>query len=71
MALNAVTLATALTPDIKNAFKDHLGAVDNATLNSFCAALATAIASKVVAHITSNAAVVTACGAGPGTGTVT
>lgn len=75
MALNPVTLAAALQPDIKSCFTTHLGAIDNETLEAFAAAFATAIASKVIAHITSNAAlvVVTTCpaGAGTGTGTVT
>lgn len=70
MALNAATLAAALTPDIKACFTDHLGAVDNATMTAFATALAEAIASKVVAHITANAVVTgTATGAmggGPG-----
>ena len=73
MSLNAVTLAAALLPDIKDAFTDHLDARDNAALLSFCTALSTAIASKVIAHIQTNASVsvVTACGAGAGTGTGT
>lgn len=75
MALNPATLAAALQPDIKSAFVTGLGAVNNDTLDEFATLLATAIASKVVAHITSSAAVtvVTACpaGAGTGTGTVT
>lgn len=78
MALNAPILAAALLPDIKSCFTTHLGAADNAALLAFCTALSTAIASKVVTHITSNAVVAgTATGAlagGPGVpvvGTVT
>ncbi len=74
MALNAGTLAAALQPDLKSAFL-AVGAANNAALDTFMAGLATAIASKVVAHIVSSGvvAVVTACpaGAGTGTGTVT
>jgi hypothetical protein len=74
MAMNPVTLATAMKTPIKAA---HIavGAADNAALDTFCQALATAIASTVVAHIAASGvvAVVTTCpaGAGAGTGTVT
>lgn len=70
MALDATALATAMQPDIKDAFLG-IGALDNAILDALSAALATAIAGKVVAHITANAQVITTCGAGAGTGTVT
>lgn len=70
MALNPTTLAAAMKPDIKAAFVG-IGALDNPTLDGLAAALATAIAGKVVAHITANAQVITVCGAGAGTGTVT
>lgn len=70
MALNAGTLATAMKPDIKAAFI-ALGALDNALLDALALGLATAIASKTIAHITANAQVITTCGAGAGTGTVT
>lgn len=70
MAMNAVTLATALQPDLKAAFI-ACGAANNAALDAFMAALATAIASKVVSHITSNAQIVTTCGAGAGTAVIT
>lgn len=56
MALNAVVLATALQPTLKTAFV-AVGAVDNPALETFMAALATAIASAVVTHITGNAVV--------------
>lgn len=71
MPLNATTLATALTPEIKSCFTTHLGAIDNATLLAFSQALATALATKIVDHIKANASVITSCGAGAGTGTVT
>lgn len=74
MALNATVLAAALQPTIKSAHLT-LGAADNVALTTFCTNLANAIATAVVAHITSSGvvAVVTACpaGAGTGTGTVT
>jgi hypothetical protein len=70
MALNPGVLAAALTPPIKAA---HIavGAAPNPALDTFCADLATAIASAVVTHIQSAGvvAVVTACPAGAGTGT--
>lgn len=73
MALNPATLAAAMAPGIKSCFTTHLGALDNATMLAFANALALTIATDVIAHITSNAAlvVVTACGAGAGTGTGT
>jgi hypothetical protein len=43
------------------------GAQDNAALTKVCDAIAT----TVLAHIVANAALVTACPAGAGTGTVT
>jgi len=73
MALNAVTLAAALEPTLKAA---HLavGAQENPALDTFMAALATAIATAVVSHITANAVVnptllVAPPGGGPVTGT--
>jgi hypothetical protein len=62
MALNAATLGNA----IKVAFVAN-GAADNAATAALCLAIATA----VVTHIQSSGevAVVTTCGAGPGTGT--
>lgn len=72
MALSATVLAAALKPTIKSAFI-AVGASDNAALETFMTSLANAIATAVVAHITSAGvvAVVTSCGAGPGTGTGT
>lgn len=72
MALNATVLAAALQPTVKEA---HItcGAENNATLDTFCTNLATAIATAVVAHIVSSGSlvVVTTCPAGAGTGTGT
>lgn len=67
MALNATTLATLMRANLLAA--PASGATDNAALTAMC----TAIASAVVAHIQSSAAltVVTTCPAGPGTGTGT
>lgn len=70
MPLDPTSLAAAIKTPTKEAYLT-LGAVDNAALETFVTALSAAIASAVVAHITANGAVVTACPAGAGTGTIT
>ena len=67
MALNAATLATLMRANLLAA--PASGATDNPALTAMC----TAIANAVVAHVQAAAAVtvVTACPAGPGTGTGT
>lgn len=74
MPLNATVLAAAIKPGVKAAFI-ACGAVDNAALETLMTAMANTIATAVVTHITSSAALVvtTACpaGAGTGTGTIT
>jgi hypothetical protein len=72
MALNATVLSAVLKPTLKAAFV-AVGAEDNAALETFMTSLANAIATAVVAHITSagTLVVVTTCGAGAGTGTGT
>ncbi len=72
MALNTVTLAAALKTSIKAAHLT-LGAANNAALETFCINLGLAIATDIVTHIQTNAAVtvVTVCGSGAGTGTGT
>jgi len=74
MALNAITLATSITTALNLAMVDA-NPLSAAGLAPYHASIATAVANAVVAHLTSNAAVVvtvvTACPAGAGTGTGT
>ena len=70
MPLNAVTLANAMTPGIKSAFLS-IGALNVPDLDTLASNIATAVSAAVVSHITANAAVVTTCPSGAGTGVVT